>query len=102
MTTRAERFTACLSQAEFDDRGISLNELARELLAIADDRELMTVGDLAGLINRNTSTVISWMSRQQHGIPRPVFPVRPRTPMLFDADECRAWAAAHPKLAREA
>jgi predicted DNA-binding transcriptional regulator AlpA len=102
MTTRRDRFIDCLSQAEFTERGISPNELANELLAIADARTLLTVGDVARLTGRKVSTLFSWIEREQNGIPSSVLGNRTHgRPLLFDQDEITAWIETHPELIRK-
>ncbi len=84
--TRAQRLTAYLFDAQPNLSLTKRDDMVTELLKIADDRELMLVGDLAGLIHRPVPTVCSWINRGQHDVPASIYPKRRGHPMLFDAD----------------
>ncbi len=95
MTTRAERITAYLWGR---DNNRITSEMVAEILHIADDRTLLTVGDFAAQLGRPVPTILSWIARGQHDMPRQLYPTRPgrqRQVLLFDQDEVHAWIEAH-------
>lgn len=71
-------------------------EAAAELLAIADDRELLSLKDVAARLNRNATTILSWLRRDQHEIPAAI--AFPASGMIWDGEEIEAWITAHPEL----
>lgn len=95
---RAERLVALLNQKV---PGLTkLNpQLVAEILAIADDRPLMSLKDFADHIGRNRTTILSWIARGSHDVPRPVADTG--AGFIWDGDQVTAWAELHPELKRE-
>lgn len=94
-TTRATRLTAYLWGR---DNSTITPQMVAEILAIADDRTLLTVGDFAAQLGRPVPTILSWIARGQHDMPAQLYPTRPgrqRQVLLFDQDEVHAWIEAH-------
>lgn len=101
--TRTERLTAYLQAAPGPD-GEPIPDMVQSILAIADDRQLLTTLDLAELLGRPPSTVKSWVDRHAAGIrvqtrrtvvPPPVA-YQTRSGPLWDAEVVTAWIAEHP------
>lgn len=98
MTTRAERITDYLHEYLGSEIYDHPDFSVEEILAIADDRTLLTVGDFAAQLGRPVPTILSWIARGQHDMPSQLYPTRPgrqRQVLLFDEDEVHAWIEAH-------
>ncbi len=94
--TRAERIEQYLitSAGLF---GPSIQEMTPVILAIADDRQLLSLKDVATMIGRPGPTILSWYQRgRQHGFPASAYTTG--TGMVWDAEDVQSWAVTHPQL----
>ncbi len=96
--TRAERIEQYLRDYENDvmNNDIDRALAAAQILAIADDRRYLMLGDVAEILSRSRSTVLSWVDRGTHDFPRPIG--RSSAGMIWDGEQIDTWAAAHPAL----
>lgn len=105
--TRADRITEYLSSAAGPD-GCPVPQMAAEILAIADDRTLLSLGDVCRLTGRAPSTVKSWLrppapprvqnTRPNPGFPQPAYQVAAGG--LWDEEVIMVWIAEHPEQVR--
>lgn len=100
MTTRAERLTAYFQDFHRSAPVVDLAypDAIAEILAIADNREFVSLKGFAEMIGRDRTTILSWKARGQHDIPVRIG--RCATFDIWDADDIRRWAEAHPELVR--
>ncbi len=91
--TRAERIAELLRDNTYPG---NTRALTNEVLAIADDRRYLMLGDVAKMLSRSRSTVLSWVDRGTHDFPRPIG--HSSAGMIWDGDQIDTWAAAHPAL----
>jgi hypothetical protein len=104
--TRTERLTEYLTLVVGTADGISA--IVTETLAIADDRRLMSLGDVSKRIGRPPTTIKSWLRPAQAtgrqtrrvapGFPAPAY--EPASGGLWDAEDIEEWIAEHPDQVR--
>jgi predicted DNA-binding transcriptional regulator AlpA len=98
MSNRAERIQAVLTREDHHADNADALVIA-EILAIADDRELISLKDVALRIGRNQTTILSWYNRgRQHGFPAAI--AITSAGMIWDAEHITAWAQKWPKLCK--
>jgi hypothetical protein len=99
--TRADRIAALLATAFNHRMPIPMSdawyvELTGHILVLADDRQLLTVGDFARIIDRNKTTLLSWVARGQHDVPPPAG--RTDNGAIWDTEQIEAWKDEHQDL----
>lgn len=100
--TRAERIAALLATALNHRMPIPMSdtwyaELTIRILVLADDdRPLMSLKGFADHIGRNRTTILSWVARGSHDVPRPIADTDAGG--IWDSEQVMAWAALHPEL----
>jgi len=70
--------------------------VAAEILEIADSGELMGLKDFGRAAGRNSTTIMSWISRGQHDVPEPLG--RCSAGSIWRAEDIQAWVQDHPEL----
>lgn len=93
MTTRFERMAEHFElflDAPIDGRE-SIEDWARQALAIADSRTLWTPAEVCAYIGRLQPIWANWQRRGSHDVPAPAF----RTPSgaMYDAEDVQEWAS---------
>ena len=92
--TRAERITEYLTEyvdpSVFDHPDFSVDSI----LAIADDRTLLSLADFAQAIGRDRTTIRSWMARGNVKAPHPSY--RCGAGPLWDEEAVEAFKIANP------
>jgi hypothetical protein len=97
--TRAEKITELLQSHGVDYLdSFEIAELADQVLAMADDRELVTLQEFGRLIGRSPNTIITWMVRRNVVLPEPAYRIA-RGP-LWDRVDIDQWVGDHPEEVR--
>lgn len=98
--TRAERIEKYLTGVNHATHATPelITLMTSTVLAIADDRRYLMLGDIAAAMGRPRSTVLSWIERGTYSFPQPVG--RTSGGMIWDAEEIDIWTLSNPGLCR--
>lgn len=107
MTTRAERLTDYLATCGLFPTVGDLDTVTRTLLAIADDRQLISLQDVSVVIGRPVSTIKTWLTKAEANgrrtaryVEPPAVACWPASGPLWDREVVEAWMAEHPEQVR--